>query len=503
MASHSPIWYAFNLIGMALNFKPDPQSNLPLYRQLSGHFESLIESGVLRNGDRLPATRELAGLLRLNRTTVSAAYQLLESVGLVRGHVGRGSFVIARRGAGAGLQWDNLFPREQDAARTGEGEISFASSKPSELLFPLEDFRATCRDVIESGEAQAILQLGSPSGYGPLRRYLLDKARMEGAARDGDEILITSGVQQAFDLIQRILLPNGQTVLIEDPVYPGLRNAFGRAGARLVGIPVGPDGMQLDALEKALDKERPRLVLVTSNFQNPTGATLPLEARRTLVRMAARAGAIVVENDIYGELSYGGPALPTMKQVDEAGDVVLLRSFSKLAFPGLRVGWILAPRPLLARLTEAKQYSDIHTDQLAQAVVLRFAESGRLEAHRKKVKAAGAQRLRAALEGCQEHLPPGTRFTRPWGGMSLWVRLPEPLDAAELLPMAQREGVTYLPGTVFAVGRAERGSLRISFAQLTPDKIRAGLARLGKVFASGLERASEGREAGAEVVALV
>ncbi len=488
---------------MTVHFKPDPRSNTPLYRQLSGHLQSLIESGALRDGDRLPATRELAGQLGLNRTTISAAYELLETQGLVRGHVGRGSFVSARPALSAGLQWDRLLPREERAAQAGEGEISFASSKPSELLFPMDDFRATCRDVIESGEAQAILQLGSPSGYGPLRRYLLDRARIEGAARDSDEILITSGVQQAFDLIQRILLPNGQTVLIEDPVYPGLRSAFGRAGARLVGIPVGPDGMDLDALERALDKERPRLVLVTPNFQNPTGATLPLEARRTLVGMAARAGAIVVENDIYGELSYEGAALPTMKQVDEAGDVVLLRSFSKLAFPGLRVGWILAPRPLAARLIEAKQYSDIHTDQLAQAVVLRFAESGRLEAHRKRVRAAGAQRLRAALEACEEHLPPGARFTRPWGGMSLWVRLPEPLDAAELLPLAQREGVTYLPGRVFAVGRAEAGSLRISFAQLTPEKIRAGMARLGKVFARGLERAGERPEAGAEVVALV
>jgi len=169
----------------------------------------------------------------------------------------------------------------------------------------------------------------------------------------------------------------------------------------------------------------------------------------------------------------------------------VLRSFSKLAFPGLRVGWVIGPRPLIDRLTAIKQWSDLHTDQLSQAVLLRFAESGRLAQHRTRVLRTGGERLRAALSACEHHLPPGSRWTRPEGGMNLWVRLPEPLDASELLAASEREGVTYSPGRNFAVGTTEAGSLRISFAGVTPERIEAGMAKLGQVFRKGLERARE------------
>lgn len=448
---------------------PDPTSDLPLYRQLYLQIRHLIESGEILDGYRLPPTRELAGSLGLNRTTISAAYELLEEEGLVRGHVGRGSFVN----------------------RPGSNLISFSTSRPSELLFPLAEFRTTCSEVIQSEDAQTILQLGSPSGYGPLRRYLLDKTRAEGNARESDDILITSGCQQAYDLLQRSLTGPGDTVLIEDPVIPGLRNVFQRAGARLIGIPMTAQGIDLEYLERAAVRERPSMVLVTPNFQNPTGATLPLEARRALLQIIRSSNAILVENDIYGELRYEGDALPTLKRLDESGETILLRSFSKLAFPGLRVGWVVGPRARIDRLTEAKQWSDLHTDQLSQAVLFRFAESGRLEEHRKHMLAAGRERLHAAISACQRHLPEGAEFTRPRGGMNLWVRLPAPLDAGELLAVAEREGATYLPGKFFGVSRMEPGGLRISFAGLAPDRIEAGIAVLGRVFRGALERLGE------------
>jgi 2-aminoadipate transaminase len=167
--------------------------------------------------------------------------------------------------------------------------------------------------------------------------------------------------------------------------------------------------------------------------------------------------------------------------------VVLLRSFSKVSFPGLRVGWALGPKPLIDRLRAAKEAADLHTDQLSQAVLLEFAESGRLEAHRARMLRAGAERLAATLEACREYLPAGSGWTQPEGGMNLWVRLPEPLDAADLLARAQREGVSYLPGRYFAVSRMDPGALRLSFAGLTPDQIRRGLAILGKVTKTELE----------------
>jgi len=475
-------------IGMLPISPLDPDQKAPLFRQLYDQMREMIESGTLRRGDRLPATRELAGQLGLNRTTVSAAYALLESDGLIAGHVGRGSFVTRRAKSGAET-----------------APASFSRSRPSELLFPLAEFRKTCAEVIASDDAASILQLGSPAGYPSLRRYLLEQARAEGTAQESDDILITSGCQQAFDLLQRVMSREpGQrsTVLIEDPVYLGVRSVFERAGARLVGVPVGPDGVDLESLEKIIARERPGLLCVTPNFQNPTGATMPLAARRALLEISQAAGVLVIENDIYGPLCYQGEPIASIKRLDETGDTILLRSFSKVAFPGLRVGWVIARRALIERLTEAKQWSDLHTDQLSQAVLLRFAESGRLEEHRRRMLIAGRERLQAALAACEKYLPADARFTRPRGGMSLWIQLPEPLDAAELLPRAEREGVTYLPGKYFAVSRPQPNGLRISFAGMTPQEIRSGLEILGRIFADALDRARDTASL-SEVAALV
>ena len=468
----------------------DSDSNSPLYRQLYLKIKQLIDTNRLVKGDRLPATRELAGQLGLNRTTVSAAYELLESEGLISGHVGRGSFVAGTPAKRTQLNWDGLLPpaASSPAAPASTPLASFSSSRPSELLFPLEEFRSSCEEVIQGSEAQTVLQLGSPSGYAPLRRYLLETSRAEGLLRDTDDLLITSGCQQTVDLLQRTLARNGETILLEDPVYLGVRHAFERGGARLIGVPVTDNGIDLEALERILAREQPRLLVVTPNFQNPTGATIPLAARRALLRITQAAGVIVVENDIYGALTYEGEPIGPLKRLDDTGDTVLLRSFSKLAFPGLRVGWVIGPRALIEKLTEAKQWSDLHTDQLSQAVLLRFAESGRLEQHRRRMLEAGRERLHAALSACEKYLPREASFTRPRGGMSLWVRLPAPLDASELLPRAEREGVPYLPGKYFAVSHPEPNSLRLSFAGMAPDQIRSGIAILGRIFQNELER---------------
>ncbi len=471
----------------------DAASAVPLYRQLYGHFSELIQSGRLAKGDRLPPTRELAGALGLNRTTVSAAYELLESGGWITGQVGRGSFVAGRAAEGGAFGWDQWLEGAAGmappaAAPLGRDSISFATSRPSEQLFPLGALRASCQEVLARADLSHILQLGSPSGYEPLRRYLLDAARAENLAAPDDDVIITNGCQQSLDLIGRVLLRPGDKVVVEDPVYPGLKSLFLEAGAQLVGVPVGAAGMEVDALEAVLGRERPRLIVVTSNFQNPTGATLPVAARAALLRAAQAAGVPLVENDIYGDLRYRGVHLPPIKQPGDGGHVILLRSFSKVSFPGLRVGWVLGPRALTARLAQSKQLADLHTDQLSQAVLLRFAESGRMAAHRARVLKAGGERLAAVLAACDRHLPAGSRITRPQGGMNLWARLPEPLDAGEMLARAHRENVSYLPGKYFAVSRLDPGTLRLSFAGLAPEEIRKGVATLGRIFANELER---------------
>ena len=205
--------------------------------------------------------------------------------------------------------------------------------------------------------------------------------------------------------------------------------------------------------------------------------------------MVRAAGVVLIENDTYGDLRYEGNSIPAIK----SEGTILLRSYSKIAFPGLRVGWAIGPKAVIARMTEAKQLSDLHSDQLSQAVLLRFAESGRLEQHRQNILKAGAEKLKVVLAACERYLPAGSTFTRPQGGMNLWVRLPEPLDSGELLMRAQRENVNYLPGRYFTVSRPDPGGLRLSFAGLTPEKILAGVSILGQIFSAELERTRSAR----------
>jgi 2-aminoadipate transaminase len=476
----------------------DASSGTPLYKQLADAISGLIESSALSAGDRLPATRELASQLGLNRTTVSAAYTLLEQSRHIEGQVGRGSFVAARDNAAhsSGRDWDTLLPPLEGEPRPPRPkiEISFASSSPAEDQLPLSSFRRIARQVIESAEAGEVLHLGSSLGYAPLRRFLLKEAADAGIARPGDDLIVTNGCQQALDLLARLFARPGVTVLSEDPVYRGLLRVFSRSGAELIGVPVDASGIEPEALEAALQRHRPKLLLVTPTFQNPTGATLSSERRERVVALAERFGCVLIESDIYTELRYGGVALPSLKQLDKTGNTILLRSYSKIGFPGLRVGWVIAPRPVIARLAEAKEVSDLHSDQLAQAVLLRFAESGELARHLERTRQSGAERLRAALDACARYLPARSRYTRPEGGLNLWIELPSPLSAEAVLRQAQENGVTFLPGPYFSLRPSHIRGLRISFGGLSPEQIARGIQILGEAAESELAADAAGND---------
>jgi DNA-binding transcriptional MocR family regulator len=471
----------------------DPASDTPLYKQLAEAVRSLVNRGTIQVGERLPATRELAGQLGLNRTTVSAAYAVLEESGLLEGQVGRGSFIAQRPDSpkSAELDWDALLPPlEFPGGAARKVDISFASSRPNADAFPLTAFRRLSKEVIESAEASQILQLGSPHGYPPLRRYLLEQALAAGAARPGDDLIVTNGCQQGLDLLARVFLagadPDSRTVILEDPVYHGLVRVFSRAGANILSVPVDAAGLDLHVLEETLRQTKPRLLAVTPSFQNPTGATLPLERRKRLLELTRRFGVVLLESDIYSELRYEGIALPPLKQLDASGNTILLGSYSKVSFPGLRVGWVIAPRPVVARLAEAKQLSDLHSDQLSQAVLLRFAESGELARHLERARAAGAERLEAALHACARYLPAGATFSSPTGGMNLWIELPAPLTAETLLSRVEERGVNFLPGRYFSARRPHMRGLRISFGGLSSEQIARGIQILGQTAASEL-----------------
>jgi len=447
-----------------------PHSGEPLYRQLYLSIKSNIHSGAMPDGMRLPATRELAVSLGVNRATVAAAYELLENEGLLNAHVGRGTFVNCPAGDGGEL-------------------ISFASSRPADELFPM----ATVTEILREASARpetlrTLLQLGSTLGYQPLIEHIA--SRFDGAPHaENQGVLISSGCQQALDLLARAFVQPGDLVMVEDPVYPGLREVFHRSGARLIGLPVTEIGLDVGSLDLALRRERPRLLLVTPDFQNPTGATLPIESRRSVLELARQHNVTLVEIAIYRDLRYTGSDLPSLHSLDHTGAVVHIGSFSKIAFPGLRVGWVCAPREAIERLAEAKQWSDLHTDHLSQYILHEFARSGALAVHRKQVLEAGRQRLSAtvaALEGT----PEVAHFTRPEGGMSLWVTLRAGIDSERVLDMVAGR-VSFLPGAAFAVSRRHANSLRLSFAGLRPAAIHKGVGIIGEAARQAAAAAPE------------
>ncbi len=317
-------------------FAPDTKSDAPIYRQLADSIRNAIAAGEFSRGTRLPATRELAGQLGLNRSTVSAAYAILEQSGLLAGQVGRGSFVAAANpapGPSSKFNWEAvLTPLEPWSSPVQEAVINFASSRPPDEFFPLAAFRRLARQVIDGPNASEILQLGSPFGYGPLRRHLLSESMSTPAARSGDDLIITNGCQQAFDLLARVLVSSDSPVLLEMPVYHGLLRVFGRARANVIPVPVGDGGIDLGVLEALVKQHRPRLLVVTPEFQNPTGSSLNLDARHLIVALAQRSDLIVVENNIYRELRYRGEALPSLKQLDDNGNVILDRQLFKDRF---------------------------------------------------------------------------------------------------------------------------------------------------------------------------
>jgi 2-aminoadipate transaminase len=417
----------------------DSQSPVPVYRQLYDGLRSAILDGSLKDGDKLPATRELAAQLCLNRATVTAAYDLLETDGLISGQVGRGSYVQSPAAAGA-----------------NPNEISFATSRPSEDLFPMAAFRETAGEVIHRHASQ-ILQLGSPFGYAPLREFLIAEAIADGVFNPAqDDLMVTSGCQQALDLIHRTLIEPGQTVLASEPVYPGLKNAFGATLA-------------------SQDSPSVQARVLTPSFSNPTGATMSLAERERVVESETR---LLIEIDIYSRLRYRGAHLPPLRALNQGSSYLLLRSFSKIAFPGLRVGWIIAAKPIIQRLAQTKQHTDLHSDQLSQAIMLEFARTGRLQNHLDHVLAAGRSRLETTIQTLSRILPAGASFTRPEGGMNLWVTLPPGCDAQAVLEKSRRDGVHFLPGRYFAISRPQNESFRISFAGLSPARIAEGLRRL-------------------------
>jgi 2-aminoadipate transaminase len=485
-----------------------PESHIPLYIQLRDQLRSLVHTGDLRPGDRIPASRELAQVLGVHRTTVANAYAELESEGLIQGHVGRGTFIKndgnglkitppapASMNGHDGLRWELLFADERSeeiltrlTAEAPDDALSFVMARPADEFFPVEDLQS-CVHAALKREGSDILNLGASDGFAPLKEALLDLLKQDSIPAKDENLLVTAGCQQALDLIAKAFVRSGDTVILENPTYPGATAVFAGVHARCLGVPVRTHaepgstlGIDLEALEMTLAANRVKLLVLTPDFQNPTGVSMTLASRKRVLELAARHQVPIVEDHIYARLNARVERVPSLKQLDRSNLVIHIDSFAKVAFPGLRVGWIVAPPAAIERLRLVKQTTDLHTDQLAQATLAEFLRRGLFQKHLARMRKIYTARLHAIDAALRKEMPEGVRWLMPEGGMSIWLELPPGYDASELMIHARERGVLFAPGRYFYVSQPMPNTLRLGFASLNEKQIARGVAVLAEVL---------------------
>ena len=375
--------------------------------------------------------------------------------------------------------------------------ISFAGGLPAPEVFPVQRFQEACQKVLAEKGALA-LQYSTTEGYLPLREEIAANLQRYGILATPDNVMLTSGSQQALDLIAKLLINRGDRVLVEAPTYLGALQAFNVFGAEYVSVPTDNAGLRTDLLEDAL-RSGPKFMYILPNFQNPSGVTISLERREELVFLADKYGIPIIEDDPYGQLRYDGEHKPPLVVLDRVnlrrdngytlGNVIYLSTFSKTLAPGIRLGWIVAPSDVISKLVQLKQGADLHTSTFGQMITYEVARDGFLDEHVKTIRQVYNERLQVMLDAMDKHFPPEVTWTKPHGGLFLWVTMPEGTNCHDLLKAAIEEKVAFVPGDCFYpdAGNGLR-NFRLNFSNATPDQIKEGIRRLSVAVRTELEK---------------
>ena len=374
--------------------------------------------------------------------------------------------------------------------------ISFAGGLPAPEFFPVERFSEAAERVLRE-HGSAALQYSTTDGYFPLRELIVEKMAAYGIHATPANVMITSGSQQALDLIGKLLINPGDLILTERPTYLGALQAWNAYQAEYTAVSIDDHGLRTDLLEKALCGG-PKFMYILPNFQNPGGVTLPYERRLDIVHMADRYGLPIIEDDPYGELRYEGEHLPPLIALDaqELGDdpqgfmrgsVIYLSTFSKTLAPGLRIGWMVAPASVINQCVTIKQGMDLHTSSFDQMVAYEVAKDGFLKQHVRRLREVYRERRDVMLAAMEQFFPPEVKWTRPQGGLFLWVTLPDHLDSTELFGQAVANNVAFVPGVSFYPDGTGYNTLRLNFSNATPEQIEQGIERLGRVLWEAVE----------------
>ena len=481
-------------------------SETPLYRQLHAAVALLIKDGRIAQGERLPSVRQLARELHVSLITVVQAYQVLAADGLVQAIVGRGTFsggphpsqypVVSRETAHAleGTEWQSSLPVHLRAPRVTAMEsllrpavrsnvISLAGGIPDPTLFPVRALGRMWHRAL-AVEDPKFLQYGSPQGDPNLRGWIAGHCSSVGIGARPDDVLITSGSQQAIDVVARTFVAPGDHVLVESPTFLTALDVFEGRGANLIGVPVDTDGMRVDVAAALVERYRPRLIYTIPTAHNPTGVAMSEERRRRLASIARQHNLLVLEDDTCSEFCYDGEAPSAVKAYDSGGHVLFARSFSKTVIPGLRVGCLVGHGPVMARLIEAKLVMDRFTSPLIQRTLWRYLSSKQYGRDLRVAKDTYRRRRDTVLRVLEASMPAGVTWTRPTAGFNLWLTMPEDISAREAFNEALKEGVACGLGDLFLPHTPPPSGMRLSFADKPEEVLAEGVRRL----AVGLRR---------------
>ncbi len=478
------------MLEMFKEIRLDKESAVPLYQQLFEILRERIESGRLLHETRLPSIREFARLLGVNQVTVVTAYRHLEENGLTNSRSGSGTYVaglfqqLPAKPENPFMQ-DELYSQgenpfmQNDPILIGENTINFASATPTSDLFPVDNFKIVLNEVLDRDKGNAFSYHES-QGFLPLRESitgLISKGIMDFSAED---INIISGAQQGIDIIAKALIHQGDCIMTESPTYTGAVAVFKSRNAHLVDVAMQPGGPDMNLLEYTVKKYRPKFMYTIPSFQNPTGCSYTNEKRKALLGLADRYDFFIMEDDYVSDLDFGQLGYIPLKAMDSRGRVLLIKSFSKLFMPGLRLGFIIVPPQLSQDLLAAKHTTDISTSGLVQRAFDLYIRKGYWNSHFDFMYDIYKTRYEKMTSNLDKFLPGRCSYIKPGGGLNIWISLPAGFHVNNLLHLAAASDIAFAPGTIFHTGNTPdaANNLRLSFAAVQTDKIEAGLEKL-------------------------
>jgi len=467
-----------------------------VHRQISDHIRLEVAHGRLAAGDRLPAIRDLARDLGVNRDTVALAYEELVSAGITVSTVGRGTFVARANDAPGVADFhpelsaltERLVDFERARPRFGGAStaVPMHSLVPDESLYPADEFRRALNRVLQRSGAELLLY-GSPQGHLGLRETLAERFQRDGIDVDASEIVLCHGASQGISLGLRLFAQAGDVVALEEPTYNNAIAAVHGLGLKIAPVPMRETGPDLAGLDRVLAQPEVKVLYTIPTFHNPLGTTTSVDHRHQLLEIAARHRKPVIEDGYETDLRFSGRPIPSLAALDRTGIVLHLFSFSKSLFPGARVGAITARGRLIEALLALKQATDLSDALPLQAALSEFAASGAYDRHLGRMRRVLRERCEALLDALAAEMPRGTRWTRPDGGLQVWVELPEEVETRDLLSDASVAGVLFAPGSQFNHDGRSSNGLRLTFAMAQPQALRAGVLALARAVVERLE----------------